>query len=79
MVLIALFADPMVSAVSSLSKAAGLPSPFFASFVLTPFASNASELLSSLYFAAKKRKKNISLTYSQVRSPLHRSALCPSS
>ena len=51
---------------SSLSKAAGLPSPFFASFVLTPFASNASELVSSLYFASKKRKKNISLTYSQV-------------
>ena len=29
-------------------------------------ASNASELVSSLHFAAKKRKKNISLTYSQV-------------
>lgn len=66
MVLIALFADPMVGAVSSLSRACGMPSPFFASFVLTPFASNASELVSSLYFAAKKRKKNISLTYSQI-------------
>eukprot|EP00227_Mantoniella_beaufortii_P014562 CAMPEP_0197577120 /NCGR_PEP_ID=MMETSP1326-20131121/1869_1 /TAXON_ID=1155430 /ORGANISM="Genus nov. species nov., Strain RCC2288" /LENGTH=567 /DNA_ID=CAMNT_0043140137 /DNA_START=36 /DNA_END=1739 /DNA_ORIENTATION=- len=66
MVLIATFADPMVGAVSSLSKAMGLPSPFFASFILTPFASNASELISSLYFASKKRKKNISLTYSQV-------------
>ena len=66
MVLVGLLADPMVGAVTSLSRAAGLPSPFFASFVLTPFASNASELVSSLYFAAKKRKKNISLTYSQV-------------
>jgi hypothetical protein len=66
MALIALFADPMVGAVTSLSKSLGLPSPFFASFVLTPFASNASELVSSLYFASKKRKKNISLTYSQV-------------
>ena len=66
MVLVAVFADPMVSAVSALSKSMGLPSPFFASFVLTPFASNASELVSSLYFAAKKKKKNISLTYSQV-------------
>ena len=66
MALIALFADPMVGAVSSLSKALGMPSPFFASFVLTPFASNASELVSSLYFASKKRKKNISLTYSQI-------------
>jgi Ca2+/Na+ antiporter len=66
MVLIALFADPMVGAVSSLSSALGLRSPFFASFVITPFASNASELVSSLYFASKKRKKNISLTYSQI-------------
>lgn len=66
MALISVFADPMVGAVTSLSKAMGLPSPFFASFVLTPFASNASELVSSLHFAAKKRKKNISLTYSQV-------------
>ena len=66
MILITLFADPMVGAVSSLSRACGMPSPFFASFVLTPFASNASELVSSLYFAAKKKKKNISLTYSQI-------------
>ena len=66
MAMVTLFADPMVGAVSSLSKAMGLPSPFFASFVLTPFASNASELVSSLYFASKKRRKNISLTYSQV-------------
>ena len=70
MVLIALFADPMVGAVSSLSRACGMPSPFFASFVLTPFASNASELVSSLYFAAKKKKKNISLTYSQISMAL---------
>ena len=35
------------------STAMGLPSPFFASFILTPFASNASELISSLYFASK--------------------------
>jgi len=64
--LVALFADPMVGAVSSLSRAAGLPSPFFAAFVLTPFASNASELVSSIYFASKRKKKNISLTFSQV-------------
>ena len=33
---------------------------------VTPFASNASELVSSLQFAKKKKIKNISLTYSQV-------------
>lgn len=39
---------------------------FFVAFCVTPFASNASELVSSLRFAMRKRKKNISLTYSQV-------------
>jgi hypothetical protein len=33
---------------------------------VTPFASNASELVSSLKFASGKRRKNISLTFSQV-------------
>jgi hypothetical protein len=35
-------------------------------FVLTPLASNSSEFVSSLRFAARKRKKNMSLTFSQV-------------
>mmetsp|Transcript_24023 Transcript_24023/g.37670 ORF Transcript_24023/g.37670 Transcript_24023/m.37670 type:complete len:263 (+) Transcript_24023:442-1230(+) len=64
-VLVAFFSDPMVDAVSGFSKATGVPA-FFVSFVVTPFASNASELVSSLQFAKKKRVKNISLTYSQV-------------
>lgn len=38
-------------------------------FQVTPFASTASELVSSLTFAKKKRKRNISLTYSQVGTP----------
>mmetsp|Transcript_21100 Transcript_21100/g.46287 ORF Transcript_21100/g.46287 Transcript_21100/m.46287 type:complete len:325 (+) Transcript_21100:112-1086(+) len=63
--LIVVFADPMVDAVSAFAKATSLP-PFFVSFIITPFASNASELVSSLTFAAKKKKRNISLTYSQV-------------
>ena len=40
---------------------------FYLSFVITPFCSNASELMSSLIFASKKKKVNTSLTYSQVR------------
>jgi len=64
-VLVGLFADPMVDAVSGFSKASKIPA-FFVSFVVTPFASNASELVSSLQFAMKKKKSNISLTYSQV-------------
>eukprot|EP00884_Botryococcus_braunii_P016561 jgi/Botrbrau1/3589/Bobra.0078s0040.1 len=55
----------MVDAVSSFSNASGIPA-FFVAFCVTPFASNASELVSSFNFAAKKRRKNISLTFSQV-------------
>ncbi|EKX52502.1 hypothetical protein GUITHDRAFT_159252 [Guillardia theta CCMP2712] len=68
--LVALFSDPMVDAVSSVrgrveEETSHIPA-FFVSFLVTPFASNASELVSSLQFAKKKKKKNISLTYSQV-------------
>lgn len=63
--IVALFSDPMVDAVDGFAKATSLP-VFFVAFVITPFASNASELVSSLQFAAKKRKKQISLTFSQV-------------
>jgi len=60
-----IFADPMVEAVNNFSTASGIPS-FFVAFVVTPLASNSSELVSSLQFASKKRSKNISLTFSQV-------------
>mmetsp|Transcript_20031 Transcript_20031/g.47705 ORF Transcript_20031/g.47705 Transcript_20031/m.47705 type:complete len:548 (+) Transcript_20031:15-1658(+) len=63
--IVALISDPMVDSVSSFSKASGVPA-FFVAFVVTPFASNASELVSSLQFAKKKKIKNISLTFSQV-------------
>ena len=45
------------------------PSPlvFYVSFVITPICSNASELVSSLIFAAKRKKTNSSMTFSQVR------------
>ena len=63
--LVVAFADPMVDAVGNFGKAAGIP-PFFVAFVVTPFASNASEVVSSFLFASKKRKRTISLTYSQI-------------
>eukprot|EP00854_Cymbomonas_tetramitiformis_P006151 gene6151-7376_t len=62
---VSIFSEPMVDAVDGFSNSMGLPT-FYVSFILTPFASNASELVSSLKFAAKKKKKNISLTYSQI-------------
>ena len=62
----AVFADPLVSAIGGFSKASGI-SPFFISFIATPLATNSSEAISSLIFARRKRKRNISMTYSQVR------------
>ena len=51
----------------SLPQASGIPA-FYVAFCVTPFASNASELVSSLLFARRKRRKNISLTFSQARA-----------
>ena len=42
--------------------------PFFVAFLLTPLASNASELLSSLKFAAGKQRRSASLTFAQART-----------
>lgn len=61
----AIFSDPMVGAVAGFATATEIPS-FFVAFVVTPLASNASELVSSLKFAMGKRQKNISLTFCQV-------------
>eukprot|EP00878_Enallax_costatus_P007203 GHUV01007547.1.p1 GENE.GHUV01007547.1~~GHUV01007547.1.p1 ORF type:complete len:589 (+),score=195.07 GHUV01007547.1:201-1967(+) len=63
--LCAVFSDPLVDALTNLSRATGIP-PFVVGFVLTPLASNSSEFVSSLTFAARKRRKSMSLTLSQV-------------
>ena len=52
-------------------QASGIPA-FYVAFCVTPFASNASELVSSFMFARRKQRKNISLTFSQARCPLQR-------
>jgi Ca2+/Na+ antiporter len=51
--------------VGNFSDAVGVD-PFLVAFVVTPLASNASEVVSSLMFARKKRKINTSLCYSQI-------------
>lgn len=58
-------ADPLVDAIGNFSTVTGI-SPFFISFVATPLATNSSEAISSLLFAMRKRRKNISMTYSQI-------------
>jgi len=62
---VALFSDPMVDVISTFGATLNI-NPFFISFILTPFCSNASELISSLAFASHKRQSNTSLTYSQI-------------
>jgi len=72
--LVSVFSDPMCDVLSALtdtrftgSNGSHIPvAPFYVSFIVTPICSNASELISSLMFAAKKKKENISLTYSQL-------------
>jgi hypothetical protein len=63
--LAAFFADPLVDAIGGFSKASGI-SPFFIAFTATPLATNSSEAISSILFARRKHKKNISMTFSQI-------------
>jgi Ca2+/Na+ antiporter len=62
---VAIFSDPMVDVISQFGDTLKI-NPFFVSFIITPFCSNASELISSLIFASKKKVENASLTYSQL-------------
>jgi len=62
---VAIFSDPMVDVIGDFAVSIKVK-PFFVSFLITPFCSNASELISSLIFAAKKKKTNASLTFSQL-------------
>ncbi|EGC34495.1 hypothetical protein DICPUDRAFT_153287 [Dictyostelium purpureum] len=64
-VLVSLFSDPMVDVISDFGTKLNIKL-FFVSFILTPFCSNASELISSLIFASKKKKQNSSLTFSAL-------------
>ena len=58
--LVLLFADPMVDVLSEIADRNGIP-PFYVSFILAPMASNASEVIASQYYAAKKTSKTITV------------------
>ncbi len=57
--------DPMVDVIGTIGAKLNI-SPFYISFVVTPVASNASEVLSGLIFAGKKTKESISLSLSTL-------------
>ncbi|KAH9150306.1 hypothetical protein AeRB84_006625 [Aphanomyces euteiches] len=60
-----LFSDPMVDVLSEIGARTGIP-PFYISFVLAPLASNASELIASYNYAAKKTSKTITISLSAL-------------
>jgi Ca2+/Na+ antiporter len=60
-VLVVLFSDPMVDVMQEIAHRVNI-SPFYVSFVLAPLASNASEVISSMYYASKKTGKTITVS-----------------
>lgn len=63
--LVLIFSDPMVDVLSDWGRRLSI-SPFYISFVLAPFASNASELLSAYTYAVKKSNKTITTALSSL-------------
>ena len=59
------FSDPMVDVLSALGNFIGV-APFYVSFVLAPLASNASELVASMNYAAKRTKGTITTSLSTL-------------
>ena len=59
--LVLIFSDPMVDVMQEIASRAGLNS-FYVAFVLAPLASNASEVIASQYYAAKKTRKTITVS-----------------
>merc|ERR1711953_1533265 len=57
--------DPMVDVLGAWGKRLGIPS-FYISFVLAPFASNASELIAASNYAAKKTQKAMTTSLSTL-------------
>lgn len=71
-----IFSDPMVDVITSFGEKLDI-GLFYISFIITPFCSNASELISSLIFSSKKKKANSSLCYSALYgSATMNSTLC---
>ena len=64
------FSDPMVNVLSEVGKRTGIPA-FYISFIFAPIASNASEVIAGLAYAAKKTKKSITISYSTLLGEYH--------
>lgn len=64
-VLVTVFSDPMVNSITNLALITGIPA-FYIAFVVTPIASNATETISTLVFASKKKHSNMNLTFGTI-------------
>eukprot|EP00536_Pseudo-nitzschia_multiseries_P000986 jgi/Psemu1/250123/estExt_Genewise1Plus.C_120085 len=64
-ILVVYFSDPMVDVMQEIAVKANIP-PFYVSFVLAPLASNSSEVLASVFYAAKKTRKTMTVSLSAL-------------
>jgi len=65
MVLVLIFSDPMVAILGNLASKIGVGA-FYVSFVITPIASNAAEIVSALYFAKSKTEAKVSMAHASL-------------
>lgn len=59
--LVVMFSDPMVDVLQEVATRINV-APFYVSFVLAPLASNASEVIASVFYAAKKTRKTMTVS-----------------
>lgn len=64
-VIAAAFADPLVDTVTNLSNATKIPF-FFIPFIVIPLLTNAGDAINAITSARRKKKKDTSLTFSEV-------------
>jgi Ca2+/Na+ antiporter len=64
-ILVLIFSDPMVDVLAEIGVRTNISS-FYISFVLAPLASNASELLASYNYAAKRTSKTMTTSLVQL-------------
>lgn len=64
-VMVVYFSDPMVDVMQEIAVKAQIP-PFYVSFLLAPLASNSSEFVASMFYAAKKTRKTMTVSLSAL-------------
>jgi Ca2+/Na+ antiporter len=63
--IVVIFSDPMVAVINNFAISITVPA-FYVSFIITPIASNASEIYSAIAFSSKKSTEGISMGVSAL-------------